>query len=122
MKTVGLSPKITAVLAAVGGPGVVLLILGLILDDETLRTIGLSLLGGSVVGGGAGFQAPPGDVVVDPAKAPPSDELLDPEVEARIRAGESGEAGLEPIVRLLIGVVVLLVVLWVLVRIVDALV
>jgi hypothetical protein len=62
MNTIGLSPKVAAVLAAVGGPGIILLVLGLVFSDETLKTVGLSLIGGSAVGGAAGYHAPAGAV------------------------------------------------------------
>lgn len=75
-RTNGLSPKVAAVIAALGGPGVILLILGLVLKDETLKTIGLSLLGGGALGGAAGYKASPGDVHEAPAGAPSDDVLL----------------------------------------------
>lgn len=74
MKTLGTSPKVAAFIAATSLPGVILLVLGAILDIAELRSAGLALLGGSVLGGGAGYSAPPGDVV-DTA---PHQELVDP--------------------------------------------
>jgi hypothetical protein len=71
MKTLGISPKVTAVLAALGGPGIVVLILGIALNDETLRTVGISLIGGGALGGAAGYKAKPGVVVL------PENEIRD---------------------------------------------
>lgn len=86
--TIGLSPKVQAFLAAVGGPGLLLLILGLVIGDDTLKTAGLSLLAGSAVGGAAGYKAPPGEVIVE--RGPASDELLSG------AALEGAEAGTPP--------------------------
>jgi hypothetical protein len=68
METIGISPKVKAFMAAVGGPGIVLLILGVIIDDDTLRTVGLSLIGGGTAGGFAGYRAKPGAVATTEAE------------------------------------------------------
>lgn len=74
--TLGISPKVQAFIAAIGGPGLILLALGLILDDSELRTAGLALLVGSGVGGLAGYKAPPGEIAID--VGPASDALMPP--------------------------------------------
>lgn len=74
--TIGISPKVTAFLAAVGGPGILLIILGLILGDADVRNAGLILIGGAGAGTAAGYKAPPGEVVID--RGPASDALLPP--------------------------------------------
>lgn len=66
--TIGLSPKVAAFLAAVGGPGLILLILGLAFGDDTLKTVGVSLIGGGAVGGAAGYRAPAGAVATQEAE------------------------------------------------------
>ncbi len=72
---IGLSPKIQAVIATLGGPGLLLLILGIALGDDTLRTAGITALAGGALAGGAGLRASPGEVVVNVGT--PSDESLD---------------------------------------------
>jgi hypothetical protein len=75
IESVGVAPKVKAFLAAVGGPGVILLILGFILDDADLKTAGIAALGAAVVGGGAGAAAGPGKVVVAEHTADPTPAL-----------------------------------------------
>lgn len=62
VETVGISPKVQAVFIALGGPGLILLILGLVLDDDTLRTAGITALVAALGGAGAGAAASPGTV------------------------------------------------------------
>jgi hypothetical protein len=66
MQTNGVSPKVIAVIVAIGGPGLVVLILGLVLGDSELRAAGLALLLAAVGGGGAGYHAPAGETTVLP--------------------------------------------------------
>ena len=73
---IGISPKVQAFIAAVGGPGLILLIIGLVVGDDDLRTAGLALLVGSGVGGAAGYRAPAGEVAVE--VGPASDALMPP--------------------------------------------
>lgn len=97
-----LSPKVAAFLAAVGGPGIILLILGIVLDNDDLRTAGLTALGASVVGGGAGYKAKPGDVVEDvgvPSDASLSAEAigaLNDESNDTVIAGAKGPGNFTP--------------------------
>lgn len=116
MKTVGLSPKVVA--ATITGVVVYLLTkLAIPVDPIVEQAINVAaVILAAVIAG-------PGEVAVDPAKVPASDELLSPDVEARIRAaGDEGYVELEGIIRLAVGVLVLLVVLWVIVVVVQALV
>lgn len=83
--TIGISPKVQAFMAAIGGPGLLLLVLGLIIGDAELRAAGIALLTGAVVGGGAGYRAPAGQVLIH--QGPPSDELLPPETLDRAAGG-----------------------------------
>lgn len=82
MQTLGISPKVLAFLSAVGGPGVLLLVLALIIHDDQLRTVALTLLGATAAGGAAGAKAGPGDVV--PVDTPASDDALSDEAKAAI--------------------------------------
>lgn len=63
MKTIGISPKVWIPTVALFVAGVALVVLGAILDDHDVRTIGLTALGAAVAAGGAGFTASPGNVV-----------------------------------------------------------
>lgn len=62
VETVGISPKVQAVFYALGGPGLLLLILGFALDDDTLKTAGITALVAALGGAGAGAVAKPGTV------------------------------------------------------------
>jgi hypothetical protein len=81
--TYGISPKVQAFVAALGGPGIILLLLGLVLGDDTLRTAGLTALAGGAIGGAAGYRAPAGEVVPGPV-GEGSDARLDADVAARL--------------------------------------
>lgn len=50
-----ISPKVTATVAALVSPGLVLVILGAVLGHDTLVTIGASLLGAAPLVGGAAY-------------------------------------------------------------------
>lgn len=63
MKTIGISPKVWIPTVALFVAGIALVVLGAILDDHDVRTIGLTALGAAVAAGGAGFSASPGNVV-----------------------------------------------------------
>jgi hypothetical protein len=61
VQTDGISPKVKAVFYGLGGPGIILLILGIALDDDTLRTAGITALVAALGGGGLGYTAQPGN-------------------------------------------------------------
>ena len=82
--TLGISPKVKAFIAALGGPGIVLLIIALATGDTDLRTVAISLLGGAAVGGGAGYVAPPGEVAI--TVGPPSDDGLSEDAKSQLAA------------------------------------
>jgi hypothetical protein len=63
VETVGLSPKAIAAAFMPFVPGLVLLILGLVSGDDTVRNVGIGLLGASPLAGGAAVVASPGKVV-----------------------------------------------------------
>lgn len=63
-ETVGIAPKVSWPSAALFGIGVVLLVLSIILKDDTLRDYGIAAIGASGVTLGAGFAAPTGLVKV----------------------------------------------------------
>lgn len=50
-----ISPKVTATIAALASPGLVLVILGAVLGNDTLVTVGASLLGAAPLVGGAAY-------------------------------------------------------------------
>jgi len=63
VETVGLSPKAIAATLVPLAPGVVLLIVGLVSGDTTVRDLGIGALGVSPLAGGAAVVASPGKVV-----------------------------------------------------------
>lgn len=63
METVGLSPKALAAALVPLIPGVVLLIIGLVSGDQTVRDLGIGALGVTPLAGGAAVVASPGKVV-----------------------------------------------------------
>jgi hypothetical protein len=63
MKTIGISPKVWIPTLALFTAGIVLVVLGAILDDHDVRTMGLTALGAAVAAAGAGYSAAPGNVV-----------------------------------------------------------
>jgi hypothetical protein len=81
-----LSPKVAAFLAAVGGPGIILLIVGIVIDNEELRAAGIALLGGGVLGTPVAYKAPVGDVVEEVGV--PSDGALSEEAINALNAEE----------------------------------
>lgn len=72
METVGLSPKALAAALVPLIPGVVLLIIGLVSGDQTVRDLGIGLLGGAPLAGGAAAYASPGDVRAKPGGKRPA--------------------------------------------------
>lgn len=64
VETVGVSPKVSWPTAALFSIGAVLLVLSIILKDDTLRDFGIAAIGASGVTVGAGFAAPTGLVKV----------------------------------------------------------
>lgn len=75
MRTEGLSPKVATPALVLFAAGAVLVAGGILLGDETLRTLGYGALGSSLAAFGAGYAAPPGVVVPkvlpeDPATGP----------------------------------------------------
>ena len=87
--TEGVSPK--AFLPALIGVavGVALVVLGILVEDETLKTIGYSVLGTAVVAFPIAYKAGPGNVVPNPA-APigqPSDAGLTEDQQKKIELG-----------------------------------
>lgn len=62
-ETDGISPKVQAVFYALGGPGLILIIVGFVIDDDTLKTAGITALVAALGGAGAGYVAKPGAVV-----------------------------------------------------------
>ena len=66
MRTEGLSHKLSAVLKTLGGPGILLLLLGLALGNDTLTTAGVTLLVGAGGAGAAGYAAAPDVTSFDP--------------------------------------------------------
>lgn len=63
MKTIGISPKVWVPTLSLFLAGIILIVLGAVLDDHDVRTIGLTALGAAVAAGGAGYSASPGNVV-----------------------------------------------------------
>lgn len=61
-KTKGPAPKAIAAAVAPALPGLVVFIVGLVTGDDTLTTVGLSLLGGGGLAGGAAAKAKTGTV------------------------------------------------------------
>jgi hypothetical protein len=59
-ETDGISPKVKAVFYGLGGPGLILLILGLVIGDDTLKTAGITALVAALGGAGVGYAAPAG--------------------------------------------------------------
>lgn len=64
VETIGVSPKVLTIWFGVGGPALVLLILGLVIPDDTLKTAGITGLVAALGGGGAAYYAKPGTVSV----------------------------------------------------------
>lgn len=61
-KTEELSPKTIAAALAPAIPGIVLLIIGIAIGDDTLRTAGITALAGGGVAGTAAYKAKTGTV------------------------------------------------------------
>jgi hypothetical protein len=60
VQTDGISPKVKAVFYGLGGPGLILLIVGFAIGDDTLKTAGITALIAALGGGGLGYAAQPG--------------------------------------------------------------
>lgn len=64
-RTIGISPKVIEPAVAGIVAGVALLIVGALTGDETLKTIGGTLIAGAIGGGALGYRAQPGDTAPD---------------------------------------------------------
>lgn len=65
MLTFGISPKVLLPLIVGVLAGGVVLLIGAVSHDQTLETIGLSILGSAAGHAGVGYKAPAGPVQVD---------------------------------------------------------
>lgn len=77
--TNGISPKVALPGAVLTLAGAVLLAIGLLKNDDTLTTAGVTALGAAGVQIPVGYRARPGDVAAPSPNGPGSDELLPPE-------------------------------------------
>lgn len=69
-----LSPKVANPTFVLLGVGLLLVILGVLLKDDEVRTLGLGALGSALVALPVGYRSSPGDVVED--HGPGSDAML----------------------------------------------
>jgi hypothetical protein len=65
-----ISPKVSVPALILAAIGLIGLVAGAVVGDDTITTIGFSALAASGITGGAGYAARPGDVV--PLSAPPT--------------------------------------------------
>lgn len=72
--TIGISPKVALPALALLAAGVVLAVVGAIVGNDTLVTVGLALVAAAGGGGAIGYAAPAG--AVETTTGPSSDELL----------------------------------------------
>lgn len=63
--TIGLSPKVKNPALLLVGVGLLLVIVGALIPDGDLRTIGITALGSGIAGFGAGYASEPGVVIDD---------------------------------------------------------
>lgn len=79
MEQIGISPKVKVPAGLLSLIGIIIAVIGALTDDNTLATVGLSVLGSAGIGAGAGYAAPPGDVLPldDPAAFEPNDDQID---------------------------------------------
>lgn len=71
--TVGIHPKVKVPASALAAIGVVLIVLGFVLTDDTLKQEGIAIAGSGGVGGILGFLAPLG---VTTGGSPPAEPTV----------------------------------------------
>ena len=103
--TIGVSPKALYPTLLLAGLGLLFIILGVILKEDQLKTIGYSVLAAAVPAFGAAYIARPGETIrtVDPARSTPSDDGVGPD-------GEVGQGELDLLFRLLVLVAIVFVI------------
>jgi drug/metabolite transporter (DMT)-like permease len=62
-KTIGVSPKVKLPAAVVGALGVVLIVIGIIVNNDEVLNAGIGLVVASPIGAAFGYISPPGTVV-----------------------------------------------------------
>lgn len=82
--TNGISPKVAWPAVALVAIGAALLVLGVVLGDDTMTKLGGGILAASGIAAPIGFKAPPGDVVKQPI-GPASDDLLSEAAKKHLR-------------------------------------
>jgi hypothetical protein len=80
-QTIGWSPKVYVPFLILLATGAALVVLGVVLPDETLRTLGYGALGSALTTGVLGRQASPGNVV---GTIPAEDQLQEPPFEQHV--------------------------------------
>jgi hypothetical protein len=91
----GISPKVAKPTIHTIGVGVVLLIAGFALKDNTLLTMGITALGIAPGAFHLGYKADIGDVAVTLGRHIASDDLLGPEATSKIEhLAKNAEAGI----------------------------
>lgn len=93
--TVGVSPKVSIPAVVLAGFGLAVAVVGILLGDDTLRTVGLTAIGAGVAGGFVGYAAPAGHVLANQEAealvvSEASDDLLSPAAAARIAREPAG--------------------------------
>jgi uncharacterized membrane protein len=66
-----ISPKVSLPAISLAAFGLITAVVGVVIGDDTLRTVGVTAISAGVAGGFVGYAAPVGNVVVpDPEPAP----------------------------------------------------